>query len=89
MCPWKNPITMKAKIVSFLFISLILAACKSDDLAGKKYMLQNFQDTYLKKITFPDSLVHFIGSDKIKSRNIKILFTGNMNCSPCVITILR
>lgn len=79
---------MKLKYICLL---LFVYSCKNDLPLIKDYMNTNYSDVFMKKIIFDNSLINInknINSYNFNENNsVKLLFTGKMNCSPCVIKL--
>lgn len=78
---------MKLKFLGFLFL---FVSCNKDSSIAKDYMRINYEDINEKRVSFQDDLINI--NNKVESYNfgddsLKLLFIGEMGCSPCVIKL--
>lgn len=78
---------MKLKYLSLIFLFF---SCQQDRSLAKDYMKTNYNDIYQKQVLFKEDLKRVnnkVEQYNFNNKDLKLLFVGEMGCSPCVIKL--
>jgi len=74
----------------FISLFLLFVSCKNDNDIIYEYMITNYNDIYQKEVIFSNNL-HRINNKvelyDFSNNSFKLIFVGEMDCSPCVIKL--